>query len=178
MNPSPLSRSFLACLAAFGGLCPSGPLHAAEVEIDLTATTRIYSADPTNCEVTADESGSGARMNFDFEGKQGDWAHVVYTVPAIDQPIRKIKITAKGTPANTSFALRDGEGGKAHSWKFGPVNEGGFETYEMDVVGNKSSAPNDTEIIYPVTKIFFQIKTTGNPKGFLEVSKLVLETGD
>ena len=164
--------------ATLGGLATLGCLQAAEVELDLATAPRIYSAEGSACTATPSEAGTGVRLTYDFENSTADWAHFQFVVPAIDQPISRILITAKGSPARTAFAARSEGTGKAFSWRFGPPSEDDFQTFEIDLKASAQSPDKQEPLQYPVAKVFFQIKATEGRKGFLEVSKVVIETAD
>ncbi len=153
-------------------------LRAGETEIDLTAPPRIYAAENAACTAVPSEGGTGVRLSYDFENSTADWAHFQFTVPAIDQPISKILITAKGSPATTALAARSEGTGKAFSWRFGPPSEDDFQTFEIDVAGAAQPAGAQESLQYPVSKVLFQIKATNGRQGFLEVSKVVFQTAD
>lgn len=178
-NPLPFPPHFRTiCCATLGGLAALVSLPAAGIELDLTAAPRIYAPENASCTATPAEAGTGVRMNYDFENSTADWAHFQFAVPAIDQPITRITITAKGSPAVTAFAARSEGTGKAFSWRFGPPGDGDFQTFEIDAREAAQTPGKQEPLQYPVTKVFFQIKATEGRKGFLEVSKVVIETGD
>ncbi len=161
----------------FLALLSTSPLASAgEVEVNLTEKTRIYVAKDATCEAVPNEDGGGLRINYNFEKASADWATIQFDIPSLDS-ITKIIVTAKGTPATlTALAIRN-EKNQAYSYKFGPVTEDGFQTYELDPHSPMQGGgkKDSVEIDYPITKIFFQIKAKG-ATGFLEVSKVVFET--
>lgn len=147
------------------------PLGAAEVEIDLTKAPTVYAAEGAACESGPDESGSGIKMTYSFENSRLDWVHYQLGIPAIDAPIKKITVIARGTATPmTAIMFRDSQN-KPISFRFGPLSEDDFQTYEIDPTADK--AP---EIGYPIEKASFQIKSKPGNTGFLEVSKVIVET--
>lgn len=161
----------------FLALLSSSPLAmAGEVEVNLTEKSRIYLAKDATCEAVPNEDGKGLRINYNFENASADWATVQFDIPSLDS-INTITVTARGTPATlTAFAIRN-EKNQAYTYKFGPVSEDGFQTYELDphLPMQGGGKKDSVEIDYPITKVFFQIKAK-NTAGFLEVSKVVFET--
>jgi len=151
---------------------------AAEIEVDLTATPRIYTAEGSTCEATPAEGGSGVKMSYNFENSTGDWAHFTFAVPAIDSPVKKVTIIAKGSPAMTAFSVRGGKAGKPLSWPFGPPTEDDYQTFEIDPkdLAESPGKQKNSQLEYPITTVFFQIKAKDSRQGFLEVSKVTIET--
>ncbi|CAN5757497.1 hypothetical protein BH09VER1_BH09VER1_12810 [soil metagenome] len=173
--PMNTSRHFLG-LILLSVLFASPFAVAGEVEVDLTDKSRVYVAKDGTCDVVPNTSGTGIRIEYNFEKSAADWANIQFDVPSLDS-ITKIIVTARGTPAALSAIALRNEKNDAYSYRFGPITEDGFQTYELDPhapmqTGGKKDA---VEISYPISKIFFQIKAKGS-QGFLEVSKVVFET--
>lgn len=170
--PSRTLCSFLlSALLSTGGLAVAG-----EVDLNLTTKPRIYTAKDVTCEVVPDASGTGIRINYNFEQSSANWANVQFDIPALDS-LTKITVVAKGSPASYAIAIRNANN-KALSYRFGPTTEDDFQTFELDPVKPPQAgrAPEDTAIQFPVSKIFFQIQPKGGTQGYLEISKVTFET--
>ena len=169
-----LSSAFLVLAI----LCPFALATAGEANIDLTAKPQIYLSKEVTWEAVPDASGSGVRFNYSFEnaGGSGNWINCQYQIPAIES-LKKITIVAKGTVANTAFVIRNAKDGKTISYRFGPVTDEDFQTFELDpAMPIPNSNAKNVTIDYPITKILIQIRPKSDPKGFLEISKSTLQT--
>lgn len=151
-------------------LAAASAAPAAETELDLSAEQRVYAAEGSQCRAVPTASGTGLRLEYDFTAAGADWVSVQLTVPAIDHPVTEITITARGTPNRATFGLRDAGTNKGTAWPLGTLNEEAAQTFHIPV--DASATP----IVYPVTKVFFQLKVTGQKSGWLEIEKAVLTT--
>jgi len=151
------------------GIVLCGRLAAAEVEVDVSSIPRISAPTGIAGKALPLENG-GTRLEFNFSESKGDWIHYVYSIPAVDGPIRKIVVVARGTPVLIGAGVR-GAGGELVVRKCGPLEEQNFQTFELDFPP-AGSAKSDSAI----TKVYITLKGRSFPQGFIEVSKFVLTT--
>lgn len=149
-----------------------------EVVLDAKTPPRVYSPDGAVCEVLRAEKGRGIRVNYDFTKSEADWLQISFKIPAIESPVKNMKITIRGTAPVTWLALRGGSENTATGFAFGPLEKDTPKTFEIDPrsPGEGSTSPNDG-IIYPVGTVVISIKLKDiATPGFVEVSEIEIET--
>ncbi len=122
-----------ACLFLSMGIAASG-----EVPIDLTAKAPlIYKSEETGASVEPDASGTGVRLNYDFENG-GNTARFDFLSPPLEGPISKLTITAKGSEGPLFLIVRDAAS-KPVGYEVGPITAD-EQTFTVDLASPSSIA--------------------------------------
>jgi hypothetical protein len=161
-----------ACVLVCAGVAP-----AEEVAVDFTKKARIHAPEGSVCDAQPMEEG-GVRLSFNFTGSESNWAHFWFPFAGVDNPIQKIVVVAKGSPAQTLFGVAGGPARDRAAWLFGPPNDSGFETFEIDTADGVGKAAGvwETRIVYPVNHVIFIVRADNSGEGFVEISRTVLVT--